>query len=94
MDDRRKHTRFKSTTIMQYKKGLFSAHADTVTKDVGLGGLCFFSEKKFKTGDVLSLKIYYDAKKPVRKLKGKVVWVTPFKDSVFEGFLNGLIFLR
>ena len=39
-------------------------------------------------------KIYYDAKKPVRKLKGKVVWVTPFKDSVFEGFLNGLIFLR
>lgn len=93
-DERRKHARFKSATIMQFKDGFFSAHMDTVTKDVSLGGVCFFSEKKFALGKVVKLKLFHDAKKPARILKGRVVWSTVCKDSVSEGYLNGLVFLR
>jgi hypothetical protein len=93
-DERRKHARFKSATIMQFKDNFFTAHKDTVTKDVGLGGVCFFSEQKFVIGKVVRLKLFHDAKRPARVLKGKVVWSTVYKDSVSEGYLNGLVFLR
>ena len=94
MDDRRKHVRFKSATIMQYKEGIFAAGADTVTKDVSLGGVCFFSEKKFKGGQLIKLKLYYDNKTPARFLKGRITWSTPCEDNISKGYLNGINFLR
>ena len=94
MDDRRKHVRFKSSTIMQYKDGIFSAHADVLTKDVSLGGVCFFSDKKVKLGQIIKVKLYYDSKVPAKVIKGKVVWSTPYSDSISKGYLNGLTFIR
>lgn len=93
-DERRKHARFKSATIMQFKDGFFTANKDTVTKDVSLGGVCFFSEKKIPSGKIVNVKLFHDSKKPARVLKGKVVWSTVYKDSVSDGYLNGLVFLR
>lgn len=93
-DDRRKHVRFKSATIMQYKDGIFTAQKDTVTKDVSLGGVCFFSEKKLKPGQIIKVRLFYDTKKPVRELKGKVAWCTEYNDAVTKGYLNGLTFMR
>ncbi|MFH0877985.1 MAG: PilZ domain-containing protein [Candidatus Omnitrophota bacterium] len=93
-EERRKHVRFKSATIVQYKKGLLSVLNDTVTKDVSLGGLCFFSEKKIKIGKVVRLRIFYDGKSPAKVLKGRVVWSTECSDVISKGYLNGLTFLR
>ena len=94
MEDRRKHARFKSATIMQYKEGVFTGQRDTVTKDVSLGGVCFFSEKKLKPGQMIKLRLYYDTKKSVKSLKGKIIWSTPYNDAVSKGYLNGLTFIR
>jgi len=94
MDDRRKHVRFKSATIMQYKDGIFSAQTDALTKDVSLGGVCFFSDKKVNIGQVIKVKLFYDAKSPARPIKGKVAWSTPYSDNVSKGYLNGLTFIR
>ncbi len=94
MQERRKHARFKSSTIMQYKDNLFTVQKDTVTKDVGLGGVCFFSERKIPLGKLINLKLYYDDKGPARALKGKVVWSTEYQDKVSKGYLNGLTFIR
>ena len=94
MEERRKHARFKSSTIMQYKDGLFTLQTDTMTKDVSLGGVCFFSEKKLKSGQVIKLKLFYDAKAPVKALKGKVIWSTTYKDEISKGYLNGLAIMR
>jgi hypothetical protein len=94
MDERRKHVRFTSATIMQYKDGIFSSGADTVTKDVSLGGVCFFSEKHLKVGQMIKLKLYYDNKTPARSLKGKITWSTPCQDNVAKGYLNGMTFVR
>jgi hypothetical protein len=93
MQERRKHVRITSTTILQYKKGFLSPTDETVTKDISLQGLCFFSQKSFKFGSVIKLKIYFDTKDSTKIVRGKVVWSTPYKDSVFQGFLNGLVFL-
>lgn len=94
MDERRKHVRFRSATIMQYKDGIFATGADTVTKDVSLGGVCFFSEKQLKVGQLIKLKLFYDNKKPARALRGKITWSTPCQDNISKGYLNGMIFLR
>lgn len=50
MDNRRKHARFNSSVIMQYKDGIFALSFDTVTKDVSLGGVCFFLKKGSRQG--------------------------------------------
>lgn len=94
MDERRKHTRFNSATIMQYKDGIFSAQTDALTKDVSLGGVCFFSDKKVKVGQVIKVRLYYDAKAPVRLIKCRVAWSTPYSDNISKGYLNGLTFIR
>ena len=94
MDDRRKHARFNSSVIMQYKNGVFTFSFDTVTKDISLGGVCFFSQKKLRLGQKIEFKLYYDPKIPAKKLKGKVVWCTVFNDKPLKGYLNGLIFIR
>lgn len=94
MDERRRHTRFKSSTIMQFKDSFFAMQTDTLTKDLSLGGVCFFSQKPFKLGQVIKVKLFYDSKSPVKALKGKVVWSREFKDNVSKGYLNGLTFVR
>lgn len=94
MDDRRRHVRYKSTTIMQYKQGLFSGDVDTLTKDVGLGGACFFSSKKLKLGMELNVKLFYDNKVSARAIKGRIVWSTPYQGGTEKGYLNGLMFIR
>jgi|GEM_PF-2298137 len=93
MQDRRKHARIASTTILQYKKGFLFPTDETVTKDISLGGLCFFSQKSFKFGSVIRVKIFFDTEESTKIVRGKVVWSTPYKDSIFQGFLNGLVFL-
>lgn len=93
MQERRRHVRIASTTILQYKKGFLSPVNETVTKDMSSEGLCFFSQKSLKFGSVIRLKIYFDAKEKTKVVRGKVLWSTPYKDSIFQGFLNGLVFL-
>ena len=94
MQDRRKHARFKSATIVQYKNSVFAAHTDSVTQDVSLGGVCFFSEKKLQPGQVIKLKLFYDPKAPARVLKGKIAWSQECKDKLGQNYLNGVAFLR
>lgn len=94
MDDRRKHVRFNSMTIVQYKENFLTAKTDTVTKDVSLGGLCFFSEKKLKMGQMIKLRLFYDPKAPARIMKGRVIWSREYKDKGIPGYLNGLSFIR
>lgn len=93
-DERRRHARIKSTTIIQFKDRLFSGEVDTLTKDVSLGGVCFFSSKKLKVGADINVKLFYETKGPARAIKGRVVWSTPYQDGTEKGFLNGLMFIR
>jgi hypothetical protein len=93
MDDRRSHPRFGSSTIMQFKDGFFSASIDTVTKDVSVGGVCFFSDKKVAVGRVVTVKLYYDSRKGAKKVTGRVVWSKPYEDKASKGYLNGLMFI-
>jgi len=94
MDDRRRHARIRSNTIMQYKDGFFSAVVDTATKDVSLGGICFFTEKKLRKGQVIKIKLYYDEKVPAKTVKGKVAWSSKSNDGPLKGYLNGLSFIQ
>ncbi len=94
MDERRKHARFKSSTILQYKDGIFTAQTDAVTKDVSLGGVCFFSDRKIKLGKIIKIRLFYDPKAPAKIVNGKVVWSRPYDDKITKGFLNGLTFVR
>ncbi len=94
MDNRRKYARFNSSVIMQYKDGVFAFSFDTVTKDVSLGGVCFFSEKRLKAGQKIDIKLYYDSNIPAKKIKSKIVWSAVFNDKLFKGYLNGLTFIR
>lgn len=94
MQERRRRARFKTSTIMQYKTGVFSPKIDTLTRNVSLSGACFFSDKKLKVGQIINLKIFYDSKKPAGPLKGKVVWSCACQEGALQGYLNGLIFLK
>ncbi len=94
MDDRRRHARFRSATIMQYKDRIFAPSIDTMTKDISLGGLCFFSDKKLKIGRVIKIKLFYGTRAPAKVMKGKVVWSTPYEDKLARGYLNGLTFIQ
>lgn len=94
MEDRRKHVRFKSETIMQYKSGFFTLSDESVTKDLSLGGVCFFSEKKMKSGQTVSMKLYYDSKSSARVMKGKIAWSRKCNDGFSQGYLNGVTFIR
>lgn len=92
--ERRRNERFNSSTILQYKFGFFSNFGDALTKDVSLGGVCFFSEKKMKTGKIVKLRLYFDNKHPAKVLKGKIVWSRYISDKVSSGYLNGLELVR
>ena len=92
--ERRRHVRFKASTIVQFKEGIFSANTDTVSKDVSLGGVCFFSEKKLKSGKALKLRLFYDGKKPAKCINGKVAWVQECNDKISKGYLIGITFKR
>ncbi len=94
MQERRNRARFKASTIMQYKTGIFFPKVDTLTRNVSLNGVCFFSDKKLKIGQVVNLKIFYDTKKPAGPLKGKVVWSCDCHEGAARGYLNGLVFLK
>lgn len=93
-EERRRNERFNSNTILQYKLGLFSLFGESLTKDVSLGGICFFSEKKLKLGRIVRLRLYYDDKHPARVLKGRIVWSKFIKDKLSSGYLNGLELIR
>ena len=94
MDERRKHVRFNSATIVQFKDNIFAAQTDTVTKDISLGGVCFFSEKMLKIGSTVKLKLFYDGKSPARSLKGKVAWIQECNDKISKGYIVGMTFMR
>lgn len=94
MQERRRHARFKTSTIMQYKTGMFIAKRDTLTKNASLNGACFFSDKKLKLGQIISIKLFYDTKKPAGPLKGRVVWSQECQESLAGGYINGVIFLK
>ena len=94
MDDRRKHVRFSSATIVQFKDSIFAARTDTVTKDVSLGGVCFFSEKRLPIGKVVKLRLFYDGKSPAKAIKGKVAWIQECNDKISKGYIIGITFLR
>lgn len=94
MQERRKHARFNTSTIMQYKEGMFAAKMDTLTRNVSLNGACFFSDKKLKLGQIINIRLFYDTKKPAGPLKGKVVWSRVCNEGPAKGYLNGLVFTR
>ena len=91
---RRRHVRFNASTIVQFKDGIFSANIDTISKDVSLGGVCFFSEKKLQPGKILKLRLFYDGKKPAKCINGKVAWVQECNDKISKGYIIGVTFKR
>lgn len=91
-EEKRKHERFKSVEILEYDNGFWVPVTDTVTKDISGGGICFYSDKKLKTGLVLRVKLYHDTKMPPEIFIGKVVWSKPSEDEENDGYLNGLKF--
>ena len=92
--ERRKHVRFNTSTIVQFKDGIFSANTDTLTKDVSLGGVCFFSEKKLTPGKILKLRLFHDGKKPAKCINGKITWMQECNDKISKGYLIGVTFKR
>jgi c-di-GMP-binding flagellar brake protein YcgR len=94
MDERRKHARYTTTTIVQYRDSIFAGQMDTVTKDVSLGGVAFFTEKKLPVGKVIKLKLFYDGKSPAKVIKARVVWCREFNDKISKGYMSGVTFLR
>lgn len=94
MDERRRHVRFSAPTIVQYKDGVFSAHMDTVTRDVSLGGVSLFTEKKLPVNKVIKLRLFYDSKTPAKDVKGMVVWTVEHTDKLSKGYMCGVKFLR
>ncbi|MFH1691043.1 MAG: PilZ domain-containing protein [Candidatus Omnitrophota bacterium] len=94
MQERRRHARFRTSTIMQYKAGLFTVKMDTLTRNVSLNGACFFSDKKLKLGQIINIKLFYDTKKPAGPLKGKIVWSQECREGSTKGYINGVVFLK
>ena len=93
-DDRRNYPRFKNTTFVQVKAGLWSPTVDSMLKDVSVGGISFFCEKKLRVGQQVTLKIYYDVKTPSRLRKGRVVWSSPAQEKGMSGYWYGATFKR
>lgn len=54
-----------------------------VTKDIGLGGMCFKSLASVEKGTLVNLSI--PSIKPDSQIKGKVVWCLEHRDSVDIG---------
>jgi hypothetical protein len=92
--EHRRHERIKETKAIQYRKGLFSGSEQTVTMDMSLGGLCFFSKEKIKIGNLIKVRVFDDRKSPEKFIKGRVVWTKEYSDAASKGYLNGLSFLR
>ena len=93
-DDRRIHPRFKSTTILQYKESFWMPTTETMTKDLSLSGVCFFSQRKLSPGQAVRVKMFYDPKSPEKVMKGRIVWSKPYEDSAGKGYINGLVFVK
>ena len=79
---------------MQYKDGILTARTETITQDVSLGGVSFYSDKKFNVGQLITLKLFYDSKSPAKLFKGKIICSKETSDVVPKGYLNGLFFIR
>lgn len=94
MEERRKFERFRTVVIMQYKDRVLTARTDALTRDVSLGGVSFYSDKKFKEGQPITLRLFYDARGPAKVFKGRIVWSREASDVVPKGYLNGLAFIR
>jgi hypothetical protein len=92
--ERRKYERKKVMKIVHFRKGLFSGVDQTVTKDMSIGGLCFFSGKKIKLGNVIRVRIFNNKKSPDKVIKGRVVWCRQYDDSLSQGYLYGLSYLH
>jgi c-di-GMP-binding flagellar brake protein YcgR len=94
MDERRRNVRINTATIVQYKDGFFTGNVDTVSRDVSLGGICFFTEKKLSKGRIIKLRLFLDGKKPAKVLKGKVAWSREFSDHISKGYISGITYVR
>jgi hypothetical protein len=90
----RKDSRFKTKTMVNYRFGFFSPVTETVSRDVSVSGICFYSDKKLKVGQKIKGEIFYDPKMPAKKFLGQIAWSKPEENDEDQGYLNGVRFLN
>jgi len=93
MEERRLCKREKLNIPLQYKDKYLSAKRDSFSKDFSLTGICFFSEKKLKSGKIIRLNLYNEPRIQLKTVKAQIIWVQEFQDNLGKGFFCGAKFV-
>jgi len=77
MEERRKWKRLEINLPVKYEVLLTKEAGESITKDIGAGGVCVFSSKPLKEGTRLRAEIKLpNQEKPIR-FTGEVLWSEP-----------------
>ena len=69
---------------------------DGITKNIGIGGICVYSNKKLSIFDRVTVKLFLDLdlKPEFISCNGQVAWVVKTKEDKEEGYDIGIQFLN
>ena len=74
MDEQRQFVRLDTRLEVNYTRLPSAKSAETITKNIGGGGICFFANEVLKTGDQLQVSMKLpDREQPVH-CTGEVIW--------------------
>lgn len=89
MGNKRRFVRFETEEILEIKPlSEVAKKHKAVSKDLSLIGICFFSEYKWETGQVLEIDYFLPNELEPVKIKAGVVWSELISDK--QGFLVGV----
>lgn len=102
--ERRKYTRLDIRSKVKFKLLSSSAQADDemgaeidvyngTSKNLGVGGICFISEKELFPSETIDLEIFLPNRADPVYLEGEVIWCHPKPDSDNKEFDTGVRFL-
>ena len=87
--NRRKFVRFEVEDILEVKPlGEIAKKLRSVSRDLSLIGICFFSDFKWEPGQVLMVEYFLPESLEPVKIKANVVWSEFINDA--KGFLVGV----
>jgi len=93
--DQRLFPRYKDPIIIEYKLLTDqSVKGEGIAKDISLGGVCIFADKKIDIRTVLLLRASIMENEPPIEMEGVVTWAGDFKINKDKPFLLGLQFQR
>ncbi|MCK5707500.1 MAG: PilZ domain-containing protein [Candidatus Aureabacteria bacterium] len=93
--EKRKYIRFEAQTsinVQLHSKGYLSPEKILgLTKNMSVEGVCFISEKEFRSGDILTLQVKLPNQSESLALEGEVRWCkTVSRGEIEEKFETGV----